>query len=133
MISLIFWSGSGLAYEAIPAPDYAQALEGCENNGMNTPIPPIPPRRRLQELLAIPERQRTDEQWDEINELEIKLASANREDAPDPSSMRRDGSSNNNNNNNRRNRPPGGGQQGKRPPRKFHNKKPGGPGGGADR
>ncbi|HXF16005.1 MAG TPA: hypothetical protein VN496_03320 [Burkholderiales bacterium] len=96
---------------------------------MNTPIPPIPPRRRLQELLAIPERQRTDEQWDEINELEIKLASANREDAPDPS-MRRDGSSNNNN---RRNRPPGGGQQGKRPPRKFHNKKPGGPGGGPDR
>jgi len=95
---------------------------------MNTPIPPIPPRRRLQELLAIPERQRTDEQWDEINELEIKLASANREDAPDPS-MRRDGPSNNNN---RRNRPPGGGQQGKRPPRKFH-KKPGGPGGGSDR
>lgn len=37
-----------------------------------------PPRRRLQELLAIPERQRTDEQWDEINELEISLTSANR-------------------------------------------------------
>src|SRR3954451_553401 len=129
MISLIFCSESGLGHEAIPAPDYAKALERCENNAMNTPIPPIPPRRRLQELLAIPERQRTDEQWDEINELEIKLASANREDAPDPS-MRRDGSSNNNNN--RRNRPPGGGQQGKRPPRKFH-KKPGGPGGGPDR
>ena len=129
MISLNFLSGSWLGDAAIPAPDYAKALEGCENNAMNTPIPPIPPRRRLQELLAIPERQRTDEQWDEINELEIKLASANREDAPDPS-MRRDGSSNNNN---RRNRPPGGGQQGKRPPRKFHNKKPGGPGGGPDR
>jgi hypothetical protein len=90
---------------------------------MNTPDTPIPPRRRLQELLAIPERQRTDEQWDEINELEIKLASANREDAPDPS-IRRDASPNNNNQS-RRNRPPGGGgQQGKRPPRKFH-KKPG--------
>lgn len=44
----------------------------------------IPPRRRLQELLAIPERQRTDEQWDEINELEISLTSANRETAPVP-------------------------------------------------
>jgi len=89
---------------------------------MNTPLPPVPPRRRLQELLAIPERQRTDEQWDEINELEIKLASANREDAPDPG-MRRDAPSTNNQS--RRNRPPGGGQQqGKRPPRKFH-KKPG--------
>jgi hypothetical protein len=78
----------------------------------------------LQELLAIPERQRTDEQWDEINELEIKLASANREDAPDPS-IRRDAPPGNNNQS-RRNRPPGGGgqQQGKRPPRKFH-KKPG--------
>lgn len=96
---------------------------------MNTPIPPVPPRRRLQELLAIPERQRTDEQWDEINELEIKLASANRDDAPDPSA-RRDALTSNNNQP-RRNRPPGGGQ-GKRPPRKFHKKHggQGGPGGG---
>jgi hypothetical protein len=95
---------------------------------MNTPLPESP-RRRLQELLAIPERQRTDEQWDEINELEIKLASANREDAPDQSA-RRDGPSTNSNNNNqaRRNRPGGGGQQGKKPPRKFHKKPGGGPG-----
>lgn len=84
---------------------------------MNTPEP-VSPRRRLQELLAIPERQRTDEQWDEINELEIKLASANREDAPDPN-IRRQGQSPATNNQARRNRP-GGGQQGKRPPRKFH-------------
>ena len=28
---------------------------------------------RLKELLAIPERQRTEAQWDEINELEITL------------------------------------------------------------
>ena len=92
---------------------------------MNTPEP-FSPRRRLQELLAIPERQRTDEQWDEINELEIKLASANREDAPDPSARREAPSINSNSNNNqsRRNRPGGGGQQGKKPPRKFH-KKPG--------
>ena len=42
--------------------------------------PSTSPRRRLQELLAIPERRRTDAEWDEINELEIALASANRAD-----------------------------------------------------
>jgi hypothetical protein len=83
---------------------------------MNTPEP-VSPRRRLQELLAIPERQRTDEQWDEINELEIKLASANREDAPDQGARREAPATSNQP---RRNRPGGGGQQGKRPPRKFH-------------
>ena len=50
---------------------------------MNDPQP-ISPRARLQELLAIPERQRTDEQWDEINELEITLAAGNRPGAPQP-------------------------------------------------
>jgi len=43
---------------------------------------PISPRARLQALLAIPERQRTDAEWDELNELEIKLAAGNRESAP---------------------------------------------------
>jgi hypothetical protein len=38
--------------------------------------PPLDPRRRLRELLTIPERDRTDEQWDEIIELEITLAPA---------------------------------------------------------
>lgn len=41
------------------------------------------PRRRLQELLAVAERLRTDEQWDEINELEISLTNANRTAAPE--------------------------------------------------
>lgn len=41
--------------------------------------PPSIPRSRLQELLAIPERLRTDAQWDEINELEISLTPVNRE------------------------------------------------------
>jgi hypothetical protein len=82
---------------------------------MNTPEPESP-RRRLQELLAIPERQRTDAQWDEINELEIKLASANREDAPEQGARRETPATNNNP---RRNRP-GGGQPGRKPPRKFH-------------
>ena len=49
---------------------------------MDTPPQPISPRQRLHELLAIPEGQRTDAQWDEINELEIKLASGNRQEAP---------------------------------------------------
>ena len=48
----------------------------------------ISPRHRLQELLAIPERQRTDAQWDEINELEIALASVNRLEAREPSVRR---------------------------------------------
>lgn len=48
------------------------------NMGMNDPQP-IDPRRRIRELLAIPERDRTDEQWDELNELEIRTAPGNRE------------------------------------------------------
>ena len=58
----------------------------------NPPVvpPPAPPpndnRRRLRELLAISERDRTDEQWDEIIELEIQLAPGNRASASDPGS-----------------------------------------------
>jgi hypothetical protein len=40
------------------------------------------PRARLQALLAIPDRQRSDEEWDELNELEIMLAAGNRESNP---------------------------------------------------
>jgi len=39
----------------------------------------IDPRRRIRELMAIPERDRTDEQWDELNELEIRTAPGNRD------------------------------------------------------
>lgn len=48
---------------------------------MNTPSSVTHPgdlRRRLHELLSIPERDRTEEQWDEIVELEIQLAPGNR-------------------------------------------------------
>jgi len=45
--------------------------------------PPITdPRRRLRELLAIPDRDRTDELWDELIELEIQLAPGNRVQSP---------------------------------------------------
>jgi hypothetical protein len=84
---------------------------------MNAP-PPISPHRRLQELLAIPESQRTDAQWDEIHELEIKLSSANREQTPEQGA--------------RRNTPvtaaghpkPSGGAQGKQPFKKFPKRRP---------
>ena len=42
------------------------------------------PRRRLQELLAIPDRLRTEAQWDELHELEISLAPGNRADVAPP-------------------------------------------------
>ena len=45
---------------------------------MDKPSPPSNPRARLQQLQAIPERDRTEEQWDEMNELEIMLAAGNR-------------------------------------------------------
>lgn len=43
---------------------------------MEKPLPDSS-RRRLQELLEIPERQRTEAEWEEINELEIALTPAN--------------------------------------------------------
>lgn len=52
---------------------------------------PLSPRQRLQALLAVPEKQRTDAQWDEIIELEIVLAPGNREGAPDPNVRRNPG------------------------------------------
>lgn len=40
--------------------------------------PQTDPRRRLRELQAVPERDRSDAQWDEMIELEIQLAPGNR-------------------------------------------------------
>lgn len=37
-------------------------------------------RQRLREMLSIPERERTDAQWDEIIEMEIRLAPGNQID-----------------------------------------------------
>ncbi|PIX98072.1 MAG: hypothetical protein CO126_03045 [Hydrogenophilales bacterium CG_4_9_14_3_um_filter_63_34] len=50
---------------------------------MNAPQT-VPPRRRLQELQAIPDRLRTESQWDELHELEISLAPGNRADSTQP-------------------------------------------------
>ncbi len=46
------------------------------------------PRRRLRELLAVPERDRSDAVWDEIIELEIQLAPGNRATSQQPHGMR---------------------------------------------
>jgi hypothetical protein len=69
---------------------------------------------RLRELLQIPDRERTDAQWDELNELEIVLASSNRQGAPRPEQG------------GGQNRPHhgGGGQHPGNPGRKFHNRPP---------
>jgi hypothetical protein len=50
----------------------------------NKPREPGPQElaRRLRELLAIPERERSDPVWDEIIGLEIQLAPGNRASAP---------------------------------------------------
>jgi hypothetical protein len=83
---------------------------------MNT-SQPISPRERLQQLLAIPERQRTDAQWDEINDLEIKLASGNRVSVPEAGARRGTPSTPSRPN-------PGGGTQGKRSGKSFTRRPP---------
>jgi len=57
--------------------------QGEDTATVNTPQA-VSPRRRLQELLAIPDNQRSEEEWDELNELEIMLAPGNRAGAPMP-------------------------------------------------
>ena len=83
---------------------------------MNDPQP-VSPRLRLQELLAIPERQRTEAQWDEINELEIMLAPGNREGTPEQRVWR--------NGSGPAGYPkPSGGPRGKKPVKRFHKRPP---------
>ncbi|MFN7086954.1 MAG: hypothetical protein ACK4N4_10075 [Burkholderiales bacterium] len=85
---------------------------------MNDEQQPISPRARLQQLLAIPDRQRTDAEWDELNELEIMLASGNREGARDEG-VRRNGAPSGGGG-----PKPGGRPHGKKQGRKFHKRPP---------
>ena len=87
-----------------------------DNPAVDAPQP-IPPRQRLQELLAIPEGQRTEAQWDEINELEIKLASSNRQETPQQGARRNTPASAGHPN-------PGGRPQGEKRFRQFHKRRP---------
>jgi hypothetical protein len=93
---------------------------------------PISPRRRLQALLAIPDSQRSEAEWDELVELEISLAPGNRadgarQDMPRQAQPRQDNPGRNQAGRNPAgggNPGPGGkprqhnGPRGKRPPRK---------------
>ena len=120
---------------------------------MNDPQP-LSPRRRLQVLLAIPDNQKTEAEWDEINELEITLAPGNRIDGreyePRGESRRNDGGAGGGSpGQGAKTRPQGqgqgqstgqgagggpaksGGGQVRKPFRKFKKKAPGGPEGGA--
>ncbi len=55
-----------------PAPDQVASVAAAPV------VPAFDPRRRIRELLSIPERDRTDAEWDELNELEIQTAPGNR-------------------------------------------------------
>mgnify|MGYP000700406900 CR=1 FL=1 len=92
------------------------------NTDMNDPQP-IDPRRRIRELNAIPERDRTDEQWDEIIELEIQLAPGNR-----VSGNEQPGGTNPGRSGQQHGKPGGGGgggpQQKKHRPRTNNNRRP---------
>ncbi len=84
---------------------------------------PMSPRQRLQALLAIPERQRTVAQWDELIELEIMFAPGNREGAPQPGGRR-----NPNPVPGGHNKPGAGSQHAKKSGKKFHKRAPKGNG-----
>jgi hypothetical protein len=84
---------------------------------------PMSPRQRLQALLAIPERQRTDAQWDELIELEIMLAPGNREGAPQPGGGG-GGRRNPNPQQGGHAKPGGGVPHGKKSGKKFHKRPP---------
>ncbi len=74
--------------------DEAQRDEAQRNEPQRREAQPAEPqerdaRRRLRELLAIPDRDRTDAVWDEIVSLEIQLAPGNRAPTGQPEGGRR--------------------------------------------
>ena len=93
-----------------------------------SPGPQVSPHARLKELLAIPDKLRTDEQWDELNDLEIKLASVNRQGAPMPNAQRQGGGPGQQRNDPRRdgrnNGQRGGGGRNNEQRKKFHGRRP---------
>ncbi|MGH8688489.1 MAG: hypothetical protein ACREVQ_12360 [Burkholderiales bacterium] len=81
-------------------------------------------RARMRELLAIPDRERSDAEWDELNELEIMMAVTSRQAMP-----RADPPGGNGQGNRPRHGGGGGGGGGGQqhpgnPGRKFHNRPP---------
>jgi hypothetical protein len=82
-------------------------------------------RARIKELLAIPDRERSDAEWDELNELEIMMAVSSRQAMPRPD-MPRGGNGGGGQGGNRPRHGGGGngGQHPNNPNRKFHNRPP---------
>ena len=126
--------------------DTPAEAESTENPTVEVQQPefqPLDMRRRLRELLSVPERDRSDEVWDEIIELEIQLAPGNRISGGESPS----GGGQQRHNQPRHGNKPGGGhvgggnagqaagaQQKKHRPRTKNNRRPrqgGKPGGGA--
>lgn len=68
--------------EALSSPEPAiSAIAPAAAPATPAPVqsqPAFDPRRRIRELMSIPERDRTDAEWDELNELEIQTAPGNR-------------------------------------------------------
>jgi len=127
--------------------DTPAEAESTENPPVEVQQPefqPLDMRRRLRELLSVPERDRSDEVWDEIIELEIQLAPGNRISGGESQSG---GGGQPRHNQPRHGNKPGGGhvgggnagpaagaQQKKHRPRTKNNRRPrqgGKPGGGA--
>jgi hypothetical protein len=57
--------------------------EGAHQSQSPAPVA-LDIKRRMRELLSIPDSQRSDEQWDELIELEIQMAPGNRVGAGGP-------------------------------------------------
>lgn len=87
------------------------------------PQPQFDARRRLRELLSVPERDRSDEQWDEIIELEIQLAPGNRISGNEQHGGG-GGNQGRNNPQHGKQQPGGGQQQKKHRPRTNNNRRP---------
>jgi hypothetical protein len=75
---------------AISSPHPLNSAWVFRNNAVMNDPQPVSPRRRLQILLAIPDNQKTEAEWEEINELEITLAPGNRMDSRDQEPRRSD-------------------------------------------
>jgi hypothetical protein len=89
-----------------------------------SPASPVSPHVRLKELQAIPDKLRTDEQWDELNDLEIKLASVNRQGAPMPNAQRPGQGGGPGPRNDQRRGGGGGGGRNNEQRKKFHGRRP---------
>ena len=72
---------SGFSAQSEPGLEESAPALVHQPRQIHTPPPPDP-RRRLRELLAIPDRDRSDALWDELIELEIQLAPGNRAQTP---------------------------------------------------